>query len=100
MPTRSAQSESEDRRGGSATLSKLNELIHEGGFLFVSNDDQENHDRRKVCDDLFGEENSIAQFVWNTEGHTGNQFDAKVNHEYVIHRRQRWWIWTNPARAN
>ena len=38
---------------------------------------------RKVCNELFGEENFVAQFVWNTEGHTDNQFDVKVNHEYV-----------------
>jgi len=62
---------------------ELDELIREGGFLFVSNDDHENHNRRKVCDDLFGEENCIAPFVRNTEGQTGNQLDAKVNHEHV-----------------
>ena len=39
---------------------------------------------RKLCNEIFGEENFIAQFVWNTEGHTDNQFDVKVNHEYVL----------------
>src|SRR5205807_7659838 len=26
----------------------------------------------------------ITQFVWQTQGHTDNQFHVKVNHEYVV----------------
>lgn len=59
-------------------------LLKENGLIFISIDDHEVHHLRMVMDDIFGEENFITQFIWNTEGHTDNQLDVKVNHEYVI----------------
>jgi len=59
-------------------------LLREDGVIFVSIDDHEASSLRSVCNEIFGEENFIAQFVWNSEGHTDNQFDVKVNHEYVV----------------
>jgi adenine-specific DNA-methyltransferase len=59
-------------------------LLRDDGVMFISIDDKEVDSLRKVCAEIFGEDNFIAQFVWNTEGHTDNQFDVKVNHEYVL----------------
>lgn len=59
-------------------------LLREDGVIFISIDDNEVDSLRKVCAEIFGEDNFIAQFIWNTEGHTDNQFDVKVNHEYVL----------------
>jgi adenine-specific DNA-methyltransferase len=59
-------------------------LLSDDGVIFISVDDHEARHLRLVCDDIFGEENFVAQFVWNTEGHTDNQFDVKVTHEYVL----------------
>ena len=59
-------------------------LLQEDGVIFVSVDDREAASLRRLCDEIFGEENFIAQFIWNTEGHTDNQFDVKINHEYVL----------------
>ena len=59
-------------------------LLGDDGVIFVSMDDHESDNLRKVCAEVFGEENFIAQFVWNTEGHTDNQFDVKVSHEYIL----------------
>jgi adenine-specific DNA-methyltransferase len=59
-------------------------LLREDGLIFISIDDHEVDSLRRVCAEIFGEENFIAQFIWNTEGHTDNQFDVKVNHEYVL----------------
>jgi adenine-specific DNA-methyltransferase len=59
-------------------------LLSEDGVIFISIDDNEVDRLRFVCDEIFGEENFVAQFVWNTEGHTDNQFDAKIVHEYVV----------------
>ena len=60
------------------------QLLREDGVIFVSIDDNEVHNLRQVMNEVFGEENFIAQFVWNTEGHTDNQFQVKVNHEYIV----------------
>ncbi len=59
-------------------------LLGADGLIFISIDDHEVDSLRKVCAEVFGEENFVAHFVWNTEGHTDNQFDVKVNHEYVL----------------
>ena len=59
-------------------------LLRDDGVIFVSIDDHEASSLRRLFDEIFGEENFIAQFVWNTEGHTDNQFDVKANHEYVL----------------
>lgn len=59
-------------------------LLREDGVMFISIDDHEVDSLRKLCGEVYGEENFVAQFVWNTEGHTDNQFDVKINHEYVL----------------
>lgn len=62
----------------------LRELLREDGLVFVSIDDNEQQLLRLVMDEIFGSRNFVAQFVWNTEGHTDNQFVVKVNHEYIV----------------
>lgn len=59
-------------------------LLREDGVIFISIDDNEAANLKLLCDEVFGEENFVSQFVWNTEGHTDNQYDVKVNHEYVL----------------
>jgi adenine-specific DNA-methyltransferase len=60
------------------------QLLTEDGVICVSIDDNEVHHLRLTMNEVFGEENFVAQLIWNTEGHTDNQFDVKVNHEYVV----------------
>jgi len=59
-------------------------LLREDGVIFISIDDNEIDNLRKVCAEIFGEENFCGQFVWNTEGNTDNQYLVKVNHEYIV----------------
>ena len=53
-------------------------------LFFVSIGDDEGSNLKNLCGDIFGEENFCAQFVWNTEGNTDNQYKVKVNHEYIL----------------
>ncbi len=62
----------------------LRKFLRSDGVIFVSIDDNEGVALRMVMDAIFGKRNFVAQFVWNTEGHTDNQFHVKVNHEYVV----------------
>lgn len=39
-------------------------LLREDGVIFISIDDTEVAHLRKVCDEIFGEENFVAQFIW------------------------------------
>lgn len=59
-------------------------LMTDDGLIFISVDDHEASNLRRLSDEVFGEKNFVAQFVWNAEGHTDNQFPIKVNHEYIL----------------
>ncbi len=62
----------------------LKQFLKDDGLIFVSIDDNEQHSLRWIMDEIFQKKNFVAQFVWNTEGHTDNQFHVKINHEYVV----------------
>lgn len=60
-------------------------LLRDDGVIFISIDEIEMPNLRKVCDEVFGEENHIADFVWHNKRGGGN--DSKyvaVEHEYVL----------------
>ncbi len=59
------------------------QILREDGLIFVSIDDHEVFDLRFVMNEIFGEENFIAQLVWEK----GRKNDAKlfsVGHEYML----------------
>lgn len=61
------------------------QLLREDGVIFVSIDDNEVHNLRKLCDEVFGEENFVSEIVWHSKYTTAN--DAKYvsrQHEYII----------------
>lgn len=58
-------------------------LLREDGVIFISIDDSEAPALRALCDLVFGEDNFVAQLVWEKS----KKGDAKliaVNHEYVV----------------
>ena len=59
-------------------------LLREDGVIFISIDDNEQANLKKLCDMIFGEENFLAQFVWNGRSGSEDDGDIRKNHEYVI----------------
>ncbi|WP_323001740.1 site-specific DNA-methyltransferase [Denitromonas sp.] len=59
-------------------------LLREDGAIFCSIDDIEAPRLRSLLDDVFGEENFLAQFSWRTDGNFDNQAKIKICHEYVL----------------
>jgi adenine-specific DNA-methyltransferase len=59
-------------------------LLREDGVIFVSIDDHEVHNLRAVMNEIFGEENFVAQFAWQSRQSIQNDTDVSQNHEYVI----------------
>ncbi|HHQ6557109.1 TPA: site-specific DNA-methyltransferase [Serratia fonticola] len=58
-------------------------LLSEEGVIFISIDDAEQASLRRLCDQIFGEQNFIAQLVWEK----GRKNDAKffsAGHEYML----------------
>jgi adenine-specific DNA-methyltransferase len=62
----------------------LKKFLRDDGLIFISIDDNENPTARMLLDEIFDKRNFVATFVWNTEGHTDNQFPIKISHEYII----------------
>ncbi|NMB80947.1 MAG: site-specific DNA-methyltransferase, partial [Ignavibacteria bacterium] len=59
-------------------------LLSDDGVIFISIGDNELQHLKCILNEIFGEENFISVFVWNTDGHTDNQLEVKINHEYII----------------
>ena len=59
-------------------------LLATDGLFVCSIDDCEAPRLRMLCDEIFGEENFLAQLVWRSDGNFDNQAKVKVCHEYVL----------------
>jgi len=61
------------------------DLLKENGVCFISIDDHEVHNLRKICDEIFGEENFIGEIIWQKRKGGGNdsQFMA-IDHETIL----------------
>lgn len=61
-------------------------LLKDDGVICISIDDNEVHNLRKVCDEVFGESNFIAQLVWKSRQNKDNRTltGVSTDHEYVI----------------
>lgn len=60
-------------------------LLQPDGLIFVSIDDNEVHNLKLVMNEIFGEENLVAQFVWHSS--TAGGIRARYvnrNHEYTL----------------
>lgn len=60
------------------------DLLKEDGVIFISIDDNEVHNLRKICDEVFGEGNFIASIVRNTNSSKNQSLFVSVSHEYCL----------------
>lgn len=59
-------------------------LLKDNGAIFISINDYEVNNLVKICNEIFGAENFIAQFPWQSRLSVQNDTDISNNHEYVI----------------
>jgi len=62
-------------------------LLRDDGVIFISIDDNEVHNLRMVMNEIFGEENFVCSFIWNTKkGAQGMATKNMIvpNHEYIL----------------
>lgn len=59
-------------------------LLSDNGAIFISIDDNEIDNIKKLCAEVFGVENFVAQFPWQSRQSKQNDTDISVNNEYVI----------------
>ncbi|HBQ28928.1 MAG TPA: site-specific DNA-methyltransferase [Desulfotomaculum sp.] len=58
-------------------------LLREDGVIFVSIDDNEVHNLRKICDEVFGEENCLSILVWDFKSGTSAGHFTRA-HEFIV----------------
>ncbi|WP_026088278.1 site-specific DNA-methyltransferase [Bartonella rattaustraliani] len=59
-------------------------LLRDDGVIFISIDDHEVHNLRKLCDEVFGEDNFVACLPWKGRGGGADDKNLLQNHEYVL----------------
>ena len=60
-------------------------LLTDDGVIFISIDDNEQANLKKICDEIFGEENFVADFIWKKKQGGGNDSNlVVVEHEYIV----------------
>lgn len=57
-------------------------LLREDGVIFMSIDDNEVINLRKICDEIFGEENHLGTVIWKNAT-DNNPTNISVEHEYL-----------------
>ncbi|AYD49022.1 site-specific DNA-methyltransferase [Arachidicoccus soli] len=60
-------------------------LLKDDGVIFISIDDNEVHNLRKLCDEVFGESNFISSFIWQRAFSPKN--DARFvsnSHDFIL----------------
>lgn len=60
-------------------------LLRDDGIIFISIDDNEQTNLRNLCNDIFGEDNFVGTFVWQSKKGGGAKTGTVVkDHEYII----------------
>ena len=59
-------------------------MLKEDGVIFISIDDKEIHNLRKLCDDIFGELNFIANTIWQSRTSISDDHEISMNHNHTL----------------
>lgn len=58
-------------------------LLRDDGVIFISIDDNEIDNLKKICNEIFGEVNLVAEIPWQSRASIQNDTDFSINHEYI-----------------
>lgn len=59
-------------------------LLADDGFIFISIDDGEVHNLRKICDEIFGNENFVADVIWQKKTSPDARMNISAAHDHII----------------
>ncbi|PDX25855.1 DNA methyltransferase [Helicobacter pylori] len=65
-------------------LKLARDLLKEDGVIFISIDDNECANLKILCDEIFGEDNFVAEIVRNTNSSKNQSLFVSVSHEYCL----------------
>lgn len=59
-------------------------LLTDDGVIFISIDDNEEHNVRKLCDEVFGADNLIGPMIHSKLNSKNDAVNVQRNHEYIV----------------
>jgi len=60
-------------------------LLSDDGVIFISIDDNEQDNLKKICDEVFGKENFVGEIIRKTRSMVGdNSAGLNIQHEYLV----------------
>ena len=60
-------------------------LLKDDGVIYISIDDNEVDNLKKVCNEIFGEENFVSLFIWKKRtGSNDSQNGVSNDHDYIL----------------
>lgn len=67
-------------------LKVARDLLTDDGVIFISIDDNEIENLRKICDEIFGESNFVACFIWKSRQNKDNRniTGVSIDSEYIL----------------
>jgi len=74
-------------------LKVAKDLLSEDGVIFISIDDNEESNLKKLCDEIFGEHNFVASAVWRSSDNSNNdakQFSNDHNLTLIFSKSPNW----------
>lgn len=60
------------------------DLLTDDGVIFISIDEYEYAQLKLLCDNIFGEQNYIENFIWNKNSTKNLSKTTSTNHEYIL----------------
>lgn len=65
-------------------LKLAKDLLSDDGVIFISIDDNEQANLKKVCDEIFGESNCIGPIIQNKLNAKNDTLNIQKNHEFIL----------------
>ena len=59
-------------------------LMSKDGIIFISIDDHEQDNLRKICDEIFGRANFVGQFIWQRRTSPDMRKLVSTAHDYIV----------------
>ena len=59
-------------------------LLKDDGVIFISIDEVEQSNLKKICDEIFGEENFVNNLIWQSRTSISNDQEISLNHNHTL----------------
>ena len=60
------------------------DLLTDDGVIFISIDDNEVDNLKKICDEIFGETNFVSDMIWQSRTSISNDHEVSLNHNHTF----------------